>query len=290
MIDLHMHTTNSDGMLTPEALLTKARENGISIASITDHNHTITDLAPLRAKFPDMTLIQGAEFSCIWFTSGGRKVVLHVLGYGFDPNHELLQAVLMRNSAGMKDPRINVEKRLAPLRALGMPITYEEVVEANPGTDYYGKKAIAVTMVKKGYVKTVDEALDEYVGTYGARKAFVEIEDDFVTLEECVIAIRAASGVAVLAHLDYYKLTPAEEAELLPRFHFLTGDHGGLEVYYGPYDEMTQLIMLALSIENGLSLISAGSDYHGQSDKDRLDHGVPPERCRKLLCRLGVAI
>lgn len=290
MIDLHLHTTNSDGMLSPEELLTKAYENGITVAAITDHNHTIGDLAPLRAKFPAMTLIQGAEFSAAYRTVLGRTVTLHVLGYGFDPNHELIRAVLQRNSAGMTNPRANVEKRLAPLRTLGMPMTFEEVVEANPHTDYYGKKAVAVTMVKKGYAKTVDEALDEYVGTYGKRRAFVEIQDDFVPLDACVAAIRAAGGVAVLAHLDYYRLLPVEETALLSRFRDLTGGDGGLEVYYGPYEEITRLILYALAVENGLPMISAGSDYHGQSDKDRLDHGFRKEQCKTLLRRLGVPL
>ena len=95
-IDLHTHSCLSDGNLTPEALLTKAREAGIGILALTDHNAT-GDLSALRAAFPELKLIQGAEITCR-YAADGTSHELHVVALGIDPDHPALRRVLARNN------------------------------------------------------------------------------------------------------------------------------------------------------------------------------------------------
>lgn len=284
MIDLHTHTLHSDGCKTPDELVEMAISHGIRVLAITDHNMTF-DLKALREKYPQIRLIQGMEVSCDHVTTKGKRVTLHVVALGFNPDHPAISELIQRNNG---DRRPYVEAMLDRLRGFGMEMSYEEVCQANPDTAYYGKKSVATLMWQKGYTSSVDEALDVYIGSCGQRLAYVDFEQHFVSLKEAIAAIRAAGGICILAHLYYYRLSEDENRYLLAHFKELTGEAGGMEVYYGLYDEETRRELKSLAKQYGL-MSSAGSDYHGQSDTDRLDHHFALEDCATLMRRLDIA-
>lgn len=283
-LDLHTHTTRSDGALTPEELIRRAREAGVGILAITDHNYT-EDLKALREANPDMTLIQGTEISCLYDAPSGREVELHVVGLGFDKDNEKLRQVLSHNQP---DRRPYVNAILDRLRECGIDLgDYEAIRQGAPDSKHLGRMQIAKTMVAKGYVRDVDTAFEEYLSAFGKRRAFVENPLRYVSLEEAVGAILDAGGIPVLCHLFYYRLEDADQEALLHRFQELTGEKGAMEVYYSKYDQAGRQFLLEKSRAYGL-MPSAASDYHGQAPTDRLDHYFSPERCGALLDVLGV--
>lgn len=273
-LDLHTHTNRSDGYYDPDTLITLAEQAGVGILAITDHNEVHPDLDALRAQHPGIELLSGCEFSVAYVTETGREVELHIVGIDFDPNHPKIRAVLAQNKI---DRKPYIDAILAALAKWNIDIgTYEELCEKYPETKHLGRKAVATEMAKQGYVSDVDEAFDLYIGAFGERRAYVKNPARYVDLETCVDAILSAGGTPVLAHLHYYLLTKEEELALLPDFRTLTGPAGAMEVYYSKYTEEEQQELLMLSQKFDL-LPSAGSDFHGQSERETLEYHYPPE-------------
>ena len=278
-IDLHTHTCLSDGNLTPEELLREAREAGIGILAITDHNST-GDLTAWRAAFPELTLIQGAEITCRYL-----QHELHVVALGIDPENPRLRAVLAQNQP---DRRPYLTAILDKLRALGLDVgTYDELQAANPHSRHFGRMQIAREMVNRGYVNSADEAFDIYMGAHGQRLAYVANPLKYVSLEEAVEAILSAGGVPVLAHLYYYLLDSEGERALVRRFKELAGDRAAMEVEYAAYDRAQRDALKALADEFGL-MHSCASDYHGNLEGETLSHGFDRALSGPLLKMLGV--
>lgn len=278
-IDLHTHTCLSDGNLTPEELLREAREAGIGILSITDHNST-GDLTAWRAAFPELTLIQGAEITCRYL-----QHELHVVALGIDPSNPKLRAVLAQNQP---DRRPYLTAILDKLRTLGLDVgTYDELQAANPHSRHFGRMQIAKEMVNRGYVNSADEAFDIYMGAHGQRLAYVANPLKYVSLEEAVEATLSAGGVPVLAHLYYYLLDAEGERALVRRFKELAGDRSAMEVEYAAYDRVQRDALKALADEFGL-MHSCASDYHGNLEGETLAHGFDRALSRPLLEVLGV--
>ena len=278
-IDLHTHSCLSDGNLTPEALLTAAREAGIGILALTDHNST-EDLTAYRAAFPELTLIQGAEITCRYL-----QHELHVVALGIDPEAPKLRAVLAQNQP---DRRPYLTAILDKLRNLGLDVgTYDELQAANPHSRHFGRMQIAKEMVNRGYVSSADEAFDIYMGAHGQRLAYVANPLKYVSLEEAVEAILSAGGVPVLAHLYYYLLDAEGERALVRRFKELAGDRAAMEVEYAAYDRAQRDALGALADEFGL-MHSCASDYHGNLEGETLAHGFRRELAGPLLEALGV--
>ena len=278
-IDLHTHTCLSDGNLTPEELLREAREAGIGILAITDHNST-GDLTAWRAAFPELTLIQGAEITCRYL-----QHELHVVALGIDPENPRLRAVLAQNQP---DRRPYLTAILDKLRNLGLDVgTYDELQAANPHSRHFGRMQIAREMVNRGYVNSADEAFDIYMGAHGQRLAYVANPLKYVSLEEAVEAILSAGGVPVLAHLYYYLLDSEGERALVRRFKELAGDRAAMEVEYAAYDRAQRDALKALADEFGL-MHSCASDYHGNLEGETLAHGFDRVLSEPLLEVLGV--
>ena len=278
-IDLHTHTCLSDGNLTPEELLREAREAGIGILAITDHNST-GDLTAWRAAFPELTLIQGAEITCRYL-----QHELHVVALGIDPENPKLRAVLAQNQP---DRRPYLTAILDKLRALGLDVgTYDELQAANPHSRHFGRMQIGKEMLKRGYVQSVDEAFDVYMGAHGQRLAYVANPLKYVSLEEAVEAIMSAGGVPVLAHLYYYLLDSEGERALVRRFKELAGDRAAMEVEYAAYDRAQRDALKALADEFGL-MHSCASDYHGNLEGETLAHGFDRALSGPLLEVLGL--
>ena len=278
-IDLHTHSCLSDGNLTPEALLTAAREAGIGILALTDHNAT-ADLEPLREAFPELALIQGAEITCRYLDQE-----LHVVALGIDPENPTLRAVLQNNQP---DRRPYLTAILEKLRALGIDVgTYAELQAANPNSRHFGRMQIAREMQRRGYVATADEAFDVYMGAHGQRLAYVANPLKYVTLEEAVEAILDAGGIPVLAHLYYYLLDAEGERALVRRFRELAGEKAAMEVHYAAYTPEQRESLAAIADEFGL-MHSCASDFHGNLADETLAHGFRRELCAPLLDALGL--
>ena len=278
-IDLHTHTCLSDGNLTPEELLREAREAGIGILAITDHNST-EDLTAYRAAFPELKLIQGAEITCRYL-----QHELHVVALGIDPEDPKLRAVLEQNQP---DRRPYLTAILDKLRALGLDVgTYDELQAANPHSRHFGRMQIAKEMVNRGYVNSADEAFDIYMGAHGQRLAYVANPLKYVSLEEAVEAILSAGGVPVLAHLYYYLLDSEGERALVRRFKELAEDRAAMEVEYAAYDRAQRDALGKLADEFGL-MHSCASDYHGNLEGETLAHGFTRAFCAPLLEALGI--
>ena len=283
-IDLHTHTLRSDGAYTPVELVARAREAGIGILALTEHNHT-DDLSGLQAMFPEVRLIQGAEIGCMYTDSRGKEVEIHVVALGFDPEHPAIRAVLANNDP---DRRPYINAILDRLRLCGIDLgDYEDMSRRFPDSRQIGRMNIAKCMKELGYVETVDEGFDLYIGSFGERRAFVPNPTRYVSMEEAVSAIAASGGVAVLAHLYYYGMDDRENLRLVETFKALAGEHGGMEVYYERYDREQREALRDIADRYGL-MYSAASDFHGQREKDTLENRFLSTDCQALLNRLGL--
>lgn len=279
-LDFHTHTIDSDGMLTAEAVLQKARTCGIDVLALTDHN-TTQDLTALRRDNPDFKLVQGSELSCLWNDPHGMRRELHVVALGFDPNHPKMQEAFRSNQP---DRRPYLDAILRSLKKCGIDIgTYEALIAENNVSRHVGRMHIARKMVRLCYVPTVDAAFDEYIGEFGRRRAYVPPLLNYISLDECVDAIRCAGGVAVLAHLFYYRLDEETNRVLLRQFKSLAGEDGGMETSYARYDEEQRAYLRRLADENRL-LHSAGSDFHAKDNAETLDCHF---RCGEFMPLLG---
>ena len=278
-IDLHTHSCLSDGSLQPMELMRRAREAGVGILALTDHNAT-GDLTAHRAAFPELTLIQGAEITCRYL-----EQELHVVALGIDPADPKLRAVLKQNQP---DRRPYLSAILEKLKALGIDVgTYDELQAANPESRHFGRMQIAREMQRRGYVATADEAFDVYMGAHGRRLAYVANPLKYVSLEEAVEAILSAGGIPVLAHLYYYLLDHEGERALMRRFRELAGDRAAMEVHYAAYSPEQRRALAAIADEFGL-MHSCASDFHGNLEGETLAHGFTRSLCAPLLEALGL--
>ncbi len=283
-IDFHTHTTLSDGAYTPKQICAMAQAAGIKALAITDHNHT-ENLTELCTAFPDLCLIQGAEISCLYTNDKGEETELHVVALGFDPNDPNIRSVLARNKSNRQP---YVDAILDKLRLCGIDLGgYNTLSRMYPNSRHIGRMAIAKTMVEQGYVSSIDEAFDKYIGAHGERKAYVSNLIGHVPLEDAARAIVNAGGVAVLAHLFYYLFDSTDNQNLLRRFKELTGRRGAMEVFYSRYDQTQCATLKELADQYGL-MYSAASDFHGQNPSESLDNRFSSDDCAAVLGALNI--
>ncbi|MBI3952221.1 MAG: PHP domain-containing protein [Acidobacteria bacterium] len=259
MIDLHTHTTVSDGTLTPEALVRRAREKNLSAIAITDHD-IVDGVAKAVQVGQDIgvRVIPGVEIS-----ADSRAGAMHVLGYFIDHQDVALREALreLRTYREERNPKI-----VAKLNRLGMEMTYEEV-KAKAGYGSVGRPHFAQVMIEKGYVESTQEAFDKYLKA----GALAYVDKKRLTPADAIQLIHTAGGLAVMAHPIRLKLADADDLQNLV---WESVEHGldGLEVYYSDHSpELThQLLDLARRCD---LLIFGGSDFHGQN-KPHIDLGV----------------
>ncbi|MEQ9464635.1 MAG: PHP domain-containing protein [Haliea sp.] len=252
LIDFHTHTTASDGALSPEQLVDRARSRGIRLFAITDHD-TVAGYRAAAAHYSpcegEMSLLAGLEFSCVW--SGAT---IHVVGLGVDCAHPVLEQGVARLAAARVDRGRVIAERLAKL---GFPGALEGA-RLEAGDSQLGRPHFAAWMVEQGYVADVGTAFDRYLGRGkpGDVKAF------WPTLAEVTGWIVAAGGVAVLAHPLKYKLTRSKLQRLVADFKEAGGE--AVEVVNGRQtpEQTRQLCRLALECSLEVSL---GSDFHRDS-------------------------
>ncbi len=244
-VDLHIHSTASDGQLEPEDIVRKSAESGLTVIAIADHD-TVDGIASalVAAKaFPWLKVIP-----CVELSTDVPSGEVHILGYFIDYTSQELQATLkrLRNSR-----RERAQGMVTKLRSLGIHIEWQRVQEI-AGSGSIGRPHIAQAMLEKGYIASLKEAFTEYIGRGGP--AYVEREK--MTPVEAVELILQAKGLPVLAHP--FTINDPETLVIELKAAGLVG----IEAYYNGYtaDEISRLINLA----NKYGLIaSGGSDYHG---------------------------
>ena len=254
-IDLHAHSTASDGTDEPAVVVRRAREAGLDVVALTDHDTVAGHDAAEAALPPGLTLVRGAELSCVWEGSS-----LHLLAYLFSPSSPELagELDLLRT-----DRERRAREMVARLVALGVPVTYERVAALAAG-GAVGRPHVARAMVEAGVVGSVGEAFtDEWIGSEG--RAYV----DKYALDPCraVALVRAAGGVAVFAHPGAAKrgrVLPAEAVEALAE-----AGLAGLEVDHPDHDPETRERLRDQARALGL-LVTGSSDDHGSITGHRL--------------------
>ena len=258
MIDLHSHSNRSDGALSPSALVQRAAARGVRALALTDHD-TLDGLAEAStvARQHSLVLVAGVEVSVTW---SGRT--LHVIGLDIDPEAPVLRAGL----SAVRSGRVARAQAIgARLERLGIPGAFDGAITLATNRDMVGRAHFARHMVAAGVVKDMGSAFRRYLGE--GKSAFVR--HTWAELQQAVDWIRAAGGVAVLAHPGRYGLRAARLRALMTEFRTLGGV--AVEVLcasHGP--DQVQLIS-QLANECGL-FASAGSDFHCP-DESWLDVG-----------------
>lgn len=248
-----MHTTHSDGSYSPRELVRYAKEKNLGCISVTDHD-TMSSYEECagEAKKLGIELIPGIEVSA-QFEPG----TLHILGFFLDRNHPPLKAALeeIQRARRERNPQI-IEK----LSQLGIPITLEEVVEASGGKQV-GRPHFSKVLVKKGVVKSMEEAFRKYL----AKGKPAYIDKRRLSSGEAIQRIREAGGIASIAHPKQMKL---EEAELTKELARLVGEGlGGIEAYNSCQDRDEAALYKRLAKRFNL-LVTGGSDFHGANKPD----------------------
>ena len=243
LADLHIHSTYSDGMYTPQELAVMAKAAGITAMALTDHDTLkgVTEMAAAAAA-AGIGFIHGVEFSTRW-----KERQVHVLGYGVDINNKVLTDKL-EYVRGIRRSRFH--KILQRLHELGMDV---DLPEPEEGHCAVGRPHIARAMVAQGYVKTVQEAFDLYIGE--GKPAYQP--QTKITPPEAVSIIHQAGGLAIQAHPEEIgnRDIALELLDTLP--------YDGIEVYHpSAKDKEDETFWLQLARSRKL-LITGGSDFHG---------------------------
>ncbi|MBI2165840.1 MAG: PHP domain-containing protein [Chloroflexi bacterium] len=267
-VDLHLHTTASDGRLHPSELVRLVVSRGLRIIAITDHDST-EGLAPALKEataHPELTVIPGVELST---DIPGSEV--HILGYFVAYDSPRFQRALV----GFRQAReIRARGMVQKLTDQGLPLEWERVKEL-AGDGAIGRPHIAQAMVEKGYIALPQDAFAKYIGRNGP--AYVEREK--LTPEEAVGFVLEHQGVPVLAHPAYVNVLQ----EVLPKLK--QAGLMGMEVYYGDHTPETVKALRAQAALLGL-LALGGSDYHALGTPGEIEPGQvgpPLEQARRLI-------
>lgn len=261
-VDLHTHTTASDGSLSPRELVRLAVRRGVRVLAITDHDSTngLPEALDEAAKHPPLTVVPGLEINCD--VPGGRPgaaTEIHVLGYLMDYEAAWFQDFLREQRVERAARVHRIADRLAEL---GMPIDPAEVFaivkEGSPGRPH-----IAQVMVNRGYVRSVREAFDRYLHANGP----ANVPRRRLTPVDAVRVIRRAGGVPVLAHPGL-----ADRDDMIPSL--IDAGLMGIEAYYPEHSAVQTGTYVELCRTHGL-VATGGSDYHGPRTGRTNPPGIP---------------
>ncbi len=256
MIDLHTHTTCSDGTDSPLALVKKAASSGITVLGLTDHDSTAGWTDAVASLHGNLQLALGAEVSCL--TEDGVSV--HMLGLLFDGENQPLQQLL----ADSRDTRIpRMKKMIENLQGAGFDITLDDVAAATPPGATLGRPHLADALVAKKIIASRDEAFAGLINNESPHY----VSHFAPTPEDSIKAIRAAGGVAVMAHPFASRrgqtLTPESFNSLV------AAGLNGIEVFHRDQSEEERAQLLEIARELDLA-ITGSSDYHGTGKLNQL--------------------
>jgi predicted metal-dependent phosphoesterase TrpH len=248
VIDLHLHSTCSDGTLTPAELVEMAGANGLRAIALTDHD-TVAGIAPARAaaRNSPLVVIAGVELSV-----RHGPYYLHLLGYDFDWHNTTLLAALKKVQDARQTRNLEILKKL---QGLGIKISSAEISAPSP-ENLICRPHIARWLVAKKVVSTIDEAFEKYLKK-GAR---AYVSRFCYTAQEAISMIHEAGGLAVLAHPLQVSRDPATLENLIGELK--TSGLDGLETYY-PGQMGTWFTFLHSLVARYHLLETGGSDYHG---------------------------
>jgi len=278
-IDLHMHTTVSDGTDTPEEILDRVKEQGIELFAVTDHD-AIKGCAVIEQlrKPEDPRFLTGVEFSC-----RDEEGQYHILGYGYDPEAESIRGLVAK---GHRIRMGKIHTRLDFLeREFGIVFPPEEI-EHLLTLDNPGKPHLANLLVQDGYADSKETAMHDYLNK-------LRIQLEFLEPEETIIGILAGGGIPVLAHPTFGngdQLILGEDMERRLRRLMAYGLQG-VEAFYSGFSRQNREEILGFAEQFHL-YVTAGSDYHGKNKPVQLgDTGLTPQTAYpEGLCRFLEAI
>ncbi len=249
MIDLHMHTTFSDGSISPEELVAMAIENGLTAIAITDHDNTYSYLPAMEAaKDTNLEIIPGIEINT-WY----QDHEVHVLGYYIDPDNEYLQSVCQEHNCARHDQLSHLVDLMQKQGKI--KITLEDIQAFSRPNGTIGRPHVAKAIVEKGAAANISEAFRKYLvptaPTYHRRKT--------VTPHEAVEAIYESGGIPVIAHPGDMEIIE-ELAEDLMNYGLR-----GIEAYHRSHSSVEIEFHCSLAERLGL-IVTGGTDFHGTTD------------------------
>jgi 3',5'-nucleoside bisphosphate phosphatase len=267
-VDLHIHTTASDGKYSASDIVRKASECGLNYIAICDHDSLDGIRPALSAALtcPGLKVIPGVEINTD-IPSGE----LHVLGYAYDLSNPELQNHLYN----LHNSRVDrAKKMISKLRGLGLKIDFERVEQIAAGGSL-GRPHVAQALLEKGYINNFREAFNKYIG----RGCPAYVERDKITPAEAVQLIKKAGGIPVMAH----PLSTENYEQLIQEL--IPAGLMGLEAYYNNYTPEQVKGIVTLAEKNNL-IYTGGSDFHGLEGLNELPLGsveVPLEVATRLL-------
>lgn len=270
IIDLHSHTTSSDGSLTPVELLQRAENRHVDVLAITDHDTTEgADIASewLENQSFNVKLVKGVEISTKW-----HGYEIHIVGLNVDTQNTMLQDALVNQRKNREIRALSVGEKLAKLKIEGV---YDEAKEL-AGGKLISRTHFARALVNRGEVSTFDNAFKKYLGK--GKKAYVS--PHWMDIESAVKIVHNAGGLAVLAHPVRYDMSNKWLTKLIEEFAELGGD--GIEVGLAQQSHNQKEHMSRLANQFGL-YSSLGSDFHGISKWNDLGRNLRlTEKCKPI--------
>ena len=264
-IDLHIHTTSSDGTRTVDETIQDALNANLASIAITDHNQFALK-EPV--SFHGMEIIPGAEFSTAYYTEKGRLLEVHLVGLFFEGVPKDLWQIFKEIPVQRKH---YVDAIIANLEKLGIKIFYEELTNTFPDSNQIGRRHIAELLVKKNHADTITDAFDRLIGNRSPYWVDSSKFMKYMPMDECVRKICKNHGIPILAHPYHYHLEDEEIVKLVKDFKKSAGnDPAGIEVYYSKSGEERREELLKIAKEFDLYPSAAG-DRHAV--KDRFEQG-----------------
>ena len=284
-IDLHTHSTRSDGLDTPSQLVTNAAKAGINVLALTDHD-TVSGWDEARSKAQELGLgfVPGIEVTSVSEIERFDRTIrlsVHLLAYLPDPNHEAL-AVVLGDTVATREARA---RAIVDKLAQAMPITWEMVLDHLDKGATIGRPAIADTLVTMKKVSDRSEAFEYYLSTDGP----FYVSHSAISTVEAIDLIGQAGGVSVIAH-PLQGVGPDTSPEDLPLDHFeqmIQRGLAGIEVYHRDVPEAARSWLLDLASKHDL-VVTGSSDYHGVAGKpNQLGENTTSQQMLDRIVKLG---
>lgn len=278
LIDLHTHSTSSDGTDSPTELVNRAISKKIDVLALTDHDSTrgwdeaLNTLLSHRSK-TSMQLVQGAEISC----QDSDGISIHMLGYMFDTEYQPLLEVLERT----RENRVSrMERIIARLNEAGIEISLEDVHAQRKGDATLGRPHLADALVARGHVASRDEAFAALL--HNKSKFYINHYSPSPT--EVIRLIKSAGGVAVIAHPLASQRGRTIRIELMKQL--VEAGLDGIEIYHRDHSDDEKVQLLQIAKENEL-IVTGSSDYHGTGKQNQLaEFTTHPQQWGALLSRV----